>query len=102
MSAIYRCDICGKEMERTNNRIILIKNEVKMGNGAQSATLYTDERPEYDLCSDCYKNIKEELENIKKYGIEPCYSCKHYKTSSRDSFPCSECNKNYISQYEHK
>lgn len=29
MSTIYKCDICGKEMARACNRIILIKDEIR-------------------------------------------------------------------------
>lgn len=53
-----------------------------------------------------YLELSYVIESIIKPMSEPdeviCSRCKHNRHSSRDSFPCSECNKNYISQYEHE
>lgn len=63
MSTIYKCDMCGKEMKRACNRIILIKDEIRQLSGMGPTTVYAGGQPEYDLCSDCYKKIKHNLDN---------------------------------------
>lgn len=103
MSTIYKCDICGKEMARACNRIILIKDEIRQLSGMGPTTVYAGGQPEYDLCSDCYKKIKHNLDNnIINCESDSCYTCRYGKSCSPDEYPCSQCSFNYTSQYEHE
>ena len=47
---------------------------------------------------DIYEQGMFELENVLRWIDD----LKTQNGGSRDSFPCSECSKNYTSQYEHK
>lgn len=101
MSTIYKCDICGKEMARVQNKITLTKNEVKTCDIAQTVAIYADEQPIYDVCPDCYEKIKQKLDN-NTIKSDSCYTCRYHKSCNPDEYPCSQCSHNYTSQYEHE
>lgn len=103
MSIIYKCDICGKEIGELHNIIVLIKNEITPTSNMGTTSLYASDQLEYDVCSDCYKKIKQKLDNNTiKCESDSCYTCRYHKSCNPDEYPCSQCNHNYTSQYEHE
>lgn len=61
MSTIYKCDICGKEMERIEGKASLRLNETKVELAASQAFTYAEKDMSFDLCENCYNNLEAYL-----------------------------------------
>ncbi len=57
MSTVYKCDICGKEMERIEGKAALQLNGIEIKFADSQAFTYSEENIIFDLCEDCYKDL---------------------------------------------
>lgn len=57
MSTVYKCDICGKEMEGIEGKAALQLNGIEIKFADSQAFTYSKENIKFDLCEDCYKDL---------------------------------------------
>lgn len=71
MSTIYKCDICGKEMERIQGKVSLNLNEIKVKISDLQAFTYAEKNIDFDLCEECYDNLEAYIsaEQIKHENV---------------------------------